>query len=90
MAGLFNQGREALGNIGGESARILLQVEDWRAQIATLTTAEELNRAIVELKKLPPIAEPQVKKLLWDHAKAKSIPFDKSKACFVEPVVATA
>ena len=88
MADLFDQGRAALGAISEASATIATQVDDWRAAIDTYTTAEECNRAIPQIKTLPPVVQPQVAKLLLDHATVKGIPFDKSKKAFVAPAPA--
>lgn len=87
MADLFEKGRDALGAISEESARVTQQVEDWRAAIDAYTTADECNRAVAEINKakLPPIIEPQVKKILLDHAEGKGIKFDKAKKQFVAP-----
>jgi hypothetical protein len=96
LAGLIDQGREALGQISTASALLTQQVEDWRAEIATFTTADELNRAIPEIKKLSVTVQPQVAKLLIDHGSTRGIPFDKATKQFrppttpraAEPVVA--
>jgi hypothetical protein len=60
LAGLFDLGREALGSISEVSAKLALQVDDWRSQIETFTTADEFNQAIPEIKRLPPTTHPQV------------------------------
>lgn len=85
MADLVNQGREALGNISGESARIAQSVDDWRAAIESFTTAEEMNKAIPVIKTQSAIVQPQVSKLLLDRAKALNIPFDKKAKQFTAP-----
>jgi hypothetical protein len=84
LAELYVSGREALGNMSEESAKVAQQVEDWKAQIGTFTTADECNKAIVEIKKLPAISMPQASKVLMDHALATGIKFDKGKKCFVD------
>jgi AAA domain len=89
MAELFDRGREALGTISDESAKVMQNVEDWRANIATFTTPDEINRAIPEAKKLPAISAPQVKKLLMDRATALGFAWDPGKNCFVERATAT-
>jgi len=90
LAGLYAQGRTALGAISEKSARVADNIETWRTQIATFTTAEECNRAIPEIRKLPAIQAPQVSKLLLDHAEAKGIIFDKGKKAFFPPANAPA
>jgi hypothetical protein len=89
MADLFDKGRAALGALSEESALTMRQVETWREKIAALTTAKQLNEQIPLIKALPPILQPQVSKLLMDHAAAKTIPFDKSRKAFAEPEPAT-
>jgi len=88
MADLFDKGREALGDISEESAKVVAQVEAWRTKISNFTTAEEMNTAIAEIKQLPPIVHPQVAKLLLDHAPTKGIAFDKAKKAFVAAAAA--
>jgi hypothetical protein len=85
MAGLFDQGRDALGAISEESAKVTQQVDDWRSQIETFTSTEEINRAIPEVAKLAAITAPQVKKLLMDRAKALGFVWDLKAKAFVEP-----
>ncbi len=85
LADLANLGREALGNVSQESAKIAQQVDDWRSAIQTFQTAEDFNRAIPEIKALPPMMLSQVSKLLMDEAKTKDIPFDKENKIFVQP-----
>jgi len=58
--------------IGGESGRRLAR------RHAAFTTADECNRAIPVIKKLPPVVAPQVSKLLIDHAATLGIAFDKA------------
>jgi hypothetical protein len=86
MADLFDQGREALGNISDESARVTAQVETWRAKIDALTTAAQLNEQIPLVKALGPTLQPQAAKLLMDRAEALTIAFDRAKKVFVAPV----
>jgi hypothetical protein len=85
MADLFDQGRAALGSISEASAKVAAQVEEWRDRIAGLTTAEQCNAAIVEIKKLPVLVQAQVAKSLMDYAASAGIPFDKAKKVFVAP-----
>jgi hypothetical protein len=90
MAELYEKGREALGEISEESAKVMQQIEDWRSKIANLTTAKECNDTIPEIKKLSPIMYPQVAKILADHARLKDILFDTATKQYVagEPVKA--
>jgi hypothetical protein len=87
IAELFDQGRAALGTISEESAKIAASVDDWRSAIEGYTTPDEINRAIPEASKLPPITAPQVKKLLNDRAKALGFVWDvKAKAFTAEAI----
>lgn len=88
LAEIIDQGRAALGSISEASAKVANQVEDWRTNITTFTTADECNRAIPEIKKLSALLQPQVVKILMDHAKAVAIPFNKEKKAFEAPAVA--
>jgi len=93
LAGILDQGREALGQISAASAALTSQIDDWRAQIDTFTTYEDCNGAIPEIKKLSATMQPQVAKLLLDHAQAHGIPFDAKLKQFkpapkAEPAVA--
>lgn len=85
MADLFDHGRAALGKISEESSKVASQVDDWRAQIQTFTNSEECNRAIPHIKQLPTVLQPQVAKLLMDHAEARGIVFDKATKTFLAP-----
>lgn len=85
MADLIVRGRDVLGKISDTSAKVTQQVDEWRSAIDTFTTPDECTRAIDEIGKLPPIVAPQVKKLLWDRAKALSFTFDLKQRVFVEP-----
>lgn len=85
MAGLFDQGRLALGSISEASAAVAQQVEEWRDRIAGLTSADECNAAIVEIKKLPMLIQAQVAKSLMDYAGTAGISFDRAKKLFVAP-----
>lgn len=90
LAGLFDQGRAALGTLSDESAKIAQQVDDWRSAIESYTTTEECTRALPEIAKLVPVAQPQVKRLLMDRTKALQFTYDTTKKAFVEPVTANA
>lgn len=83
LASLLSKGREALGTIGAESAAVASAVADWSAVIAGYNTAEEMNKAMPELLKLPPMVQAQVKKILWDHVKAKGYAYDKVTKAFI-------
>jgi hypothetical protein len=90
LADLFDQGRAALGNISGESAKVATVVDDWRLQIDTFTSAAEINKAIEEVAKLTGIAQHQVKKLLMDRAKFLQLVWEAKARAFTEPVAAVA
>lgn len=87
MAELFDMGREALGNISDESARITAAVADWRTKFDNFTTVDECNAAITDTGKIEaPIIQAQAKKLLLDRAKALQFKFDsKAKKFIVAP-----
>lgn len=88
MAGLFQQGRDALGSISESSALLAQQGEVWRAKIAALTTAPGLNEQIPLIKALGPTLQPQVAKLLMDRGVELQATFDRSLKAFIvhEPV----
>lgn len=91
LAGLIDQGREALGNISAESAQITTQVETWREKLAAITTPEALNEQMPLVKAIEhPTVQPQVAKLLMDRGKELSLPFDAKAKKFAEPVEAVA
>ena len=95
LAGLIDQGREALGAISAESAKVAQQVDDWRTNIDTFTEPEECTKAIPQINQLEPVVVPQVKKLLADRAKALGFVFDPKVKAFKaekqpEPAGATA
>lgn len=85
MALRIADGRDALGAISEQSAKVAGQVEGWREAIDTYSTPEEFTRAIPETNGLPPVAAPQVKKLLMDRATALGFTFDKKAKAFVAP-----
>lgn len=85
MAGLFDLGRAALGDISEESGKIVRLVDEWRDKIAGFTTAAECNAVTAEIKALPPIVAPQVSKLLMDYAASAGIGFDKASKKFTAP-----
>jgi hypothetical protein len=86
MADLFDKGREALGQISEESSRATQQVDEWRTTINGYTTVQQFNTAIPEIKKLNPLLQAQIAKLLMDAAEGREIVFDKAKKRFVSPV----
>ena len=88
MAELFDRGRAALGAISEASAQVTQQVATWRAEIGALTTAAACTAAIPRVKTLGPLLQPQVAKLLLDHAGAKGFTFDTTKKVFVAPAAA--
>lgn len=87
MAELFDQGREALGKISEESSSVVQQLDVWRATIDAYSSADDFNRAIPEIKKLPPVLQPQVAKHLMDASSKSSLTFDKVKKKFLPPFV---
>lgn len=92
MAELFDLGRQALGKISEESAKVTQQVDDWRAAIEAFTSTDECTRAVESISKLSPIVQAQVKRLLMDRAKALTFTYDTKLKKFVEatPAEATA
>lgn len=89
LAELIDAGRNALGSISEESAKVVQQVNDWRAAIETYTTAEECNRGLTDILKIDsPLLAPQVKRLLMDRAKALDFEYSGEKKAFVEKVPA--
>ena len=85
MADLFVQGRAALGTISDASAKVAQQVYEWREQIDTFTTVEEINRAILPIQKMAAVVAPQVKKLLMDRARLLQLVWDPTTKAFKEP-----
>jgi len=89
VAELFDLGRAALGNISEASAKVAVQVDEWRAAIEAMTTADEINRAIPETNALSAIVAPQAKKLLMDRAKALGLLWNPTAKTFVSTGQAT-
>lgn len=86
MAELFDQGREALGNLSEESAQLMRQVETWREKLGAFTTAQQFNEAIPQMTAIQtPMVKHQVVKASIDIATAKGILFDKATKLFVQP-----
>jgi hypothetical protein len=90
VADLMVRGREALGAISAESAKVLEQVEEFRAAVEAMTVPEHLNNAIPEAAKLSPVASAQAKRLILDRATALGFPFDTKTKAFVAQVGAPA
>lgn len=85
LAGLIEKGREALGKIGNESAKAATVLVDWRSGIETFTSAEECDAALPKIEALTPILKAQIKKLLWEKAKALGLTFDAASKGFIAP-----
>jgi hypothetical protein len=88
MAKLIDDGRAALGKISEASADATKQVDDWRAHIATLKSAEEFNRVIPDIKKLTGIVSAQVAQILMNRAAELKVPFDNQARTFIVPAPA--
>jgi len=88
LAGLMAQGREALGAISGESAKLAQQVDESRAALGGYTTTEQLTRAVGVLAIMPTIVQAQVRVLIAERAKALGFTFDKATHVFVAPTPA--
>jgi hypothetical protein len=85
LAGILDQGREALGKISAASSALVNQIDDWRAQIGTFRTADDFNQAIPEVKKLSATVQPQVAKILIDRGTELGFPFDREARQFKAP-----
>lgn len=85
LAGLIKQGREALGAISGESAKLAAEVDSWRQAIAAYDSPAELNAAIPQTNKLAPMVAGQVKRILMDRSKELKFTFDQKTKKFVAP-----
>ena len=89
MAELSDRGRDALGNISEESARITQMVETWRAKFAGLTTGADLNAQMPLVKAIDVVTvQPQVAKLLMDRGAELGLTFDAKAKKFPEAVAA--
>lgn len=82
MADLYAKGRTALGNISEASAVIAQQVDDWRAQVETLTAPEDFTKALGDVLKLAPIASAQIKQALWQRAQGLGLTYDTASRTF--------
>lgn len=89
LAKLIQSAREHLGKISQASAQVAARVEDWKAKIAAYTKVEEFNAAIPEIRKLTPVENVQVKKLLMDRAKVVNMTFDAEKVLFIAPAASS-
>lgn len=87
MADLYDKGRAALGTISEVSARAAQVVDDWRAAIDSYTTTDEINKAIPEIATLAPVLAPQIKKLLFDRAKALGFVWNLGAKAYTQPAV---
>lgn len=85
LADLIDGARAALGAISEESAKVAVEVDDWRAAVESYTKIDEINRAVSESAKLSAVVAPQAKKLLLDRAKALGFAWDMTKKTFIEP-----
>lgn len=84
MADLVTKGRDALGAISAESAKVMTSVDGWRQTIAKAETPEAATALVSEIGAIAePIVSLQAKKLLLDHATAKGFKFDKQTKKFV-------
>jgi hypothetical protein len=89
MADLYQQGRQALGNISEESATITAAVAVWRTKIDGLATLDQCNAAIAETNAIVhPNVQAQAKKLLLDRGKALGFTVDTKSKTFVPAPVA--
>jgi hypothetical protein len=84
LAGLFDQGRAALGKLSEESAKIVAVVEEWRTTINAYTDTEQCTKAVDQVLKIEGIAQPQIKKLLNDKALALGFIYSKELKAYVE------
>ena len=82
MADLFDRGRDALGAISEASAKTAAEVSEWRNHIDGFTSEDSFNAALPKIALLSPTVAPQVKKLLWDRAKALELPFNADVKAF--------
>lgn len=83
MEGLFDDGRKALGGISEESAKVMLQVDDWRTALLDYTTAEECNGALADIQEIKsPIVKPQVETLFRERVKALGLAYSKRSQGF--------
>jgi hypothetical protein len=86
MADLFDRGRDALGQISSESAKVLQVVTDWQTKISNLSNAKDCTKALKDINALEQPALAQVKKILADYTKGKGITYDATAKAFVDPI----
>lgn len=86
LAGLFDQGRAALGKISEASANAANALLDWRAVFADLKAAEEFNAQIPPVKGIKDMAlQAQVVKVMMDAAQSKGVTFVPAEKRFHDP-----
>jgi hypothetical protein len=85
MTDLMAKGREALGQVSAESAKVFEQVEAYREALKAMTAPEEFTAAIPEVKKLAPMASAQIARLLHERATDLGFTFDKKIGGYVAP-----
>lgn len=71
LAELFDEGRQALGDISEESATVLQQVEQWKSAVPGYVGVDDINRAFQTIAAQSPMVQAQVKPLL--HARAAAL-----------------
>ncbi len=90
LATLMADAKKSLGKISEASAAVTLQIDDWRAAIATFNTPEDFNRAIPQVKAMAKVLQPQVSKMLIDGAALVSgVQFNKQLKLFEAHPAAT-
>lgn len=82
MTKLFAEGRAALSRASEASATIAQQVDDWRAAITFYKEIHEFNRAVPQIRRLGPTIQPQVVKIIVDHATSQGLTYDAVKKEF--------
>lgn len=86
MAKLFEEGRRELSKLSEASASVAEQAQAWRVRIQNLTTAAELNVILTDYRGLPPILEPQVRKILRTRAEELALDYDTTEKRFLEHI----
>jgi hypothetical protein len=90
MADLMARGRDALGAISAESAKVLQQVEEWKAALQGITEADALSKLVAEAQGHAPILAAQTKRALLDRAGELGFTFDRAAGVFVAPATTAA
>lgn len=85
LAELFDEGRQALGDISEDAAKVLQQVQSWKGAIPGYATVEDVNRAFQTLTTSSPMVQAQVKPLLHDRAKALGLIADVATKTYRAP-----